>query len=106
MRRSTCAPSGSARPPRTPTRTRARRPAAMLPAAWILPAAVFAAAGAAPVAADEPDLILAGGKIFTADPARPWAEALAIAGDRIVTVGSSAEVRPLAGHATRVIELQ
>ncbi|PYQ39647.1 MAG: hypothetical protein DMF77_20865, partial [Acidobacteria bacterium] len=78
----------------------------MLPAAWILPAAGFAAAGAAPVAADEPDLILAGGKIFTADPARPWAEALAIAGDRIVTIGSSAEVRPLAGHATRVVELQ
>lgn len=86
---------------------RASRAAEMIRAAWILPAVVLAAAGAAPAAAaDKPDLILAGGKIFTADPARPWAEALAIAGDRIVAVGTSAEVRALAGTGTRVIELQ
>ena len=71
---------------------------------WI---AVLVAACAMPSAAAEaPDLILAGGKVFTADPARPWAEAVAIAGERIVAVGRSAEVRPLAGSATRVIELQ
>ena len=75
-------------------------------AAWILPA-VLVAAGAVEVgAADAPDLILAGGKVFTADPARPWAEALAITGPRIVAVGTSAEVRALAGSGTRVIELQ
>jgi hypothetical protein len=34
-----------------------------------------------------PDLILTGGKVFTADPARPWAEAVAIGGERIVAVG-------------------
>ncbi|HEV7500857.1 MAG TPA: amidohydrolase family protein, partial [Vicinamibacteria bacterium] len=73
-------------------------------AAWILPAVLVVAGVAA--AADAPDLILAGGKVFTADPARPWAEAVAIAGERIVAVGSSAEVRPLAGRTTRVIELQ
>ncbi|HEU0109067.1 MAG TPA: amidohydrolase family protein, partial [Vicinamibacteria bacterium] len=107
MKRSTCVSSGSGRPPRTAARPRARRPAATIRSAWILPAALFAAAGAAPaVAADKPDLILAGGKVFTADPARPWAEALAIAGERIVAVGSSAEVRALAGSGTRVIELQ
>ena len=79
----------------------------MIRAAWILPAVVLAAAGAASAAAgDKPDLILAGGKVFTADPARPWAEALAIAGERIVAVGTSAEVRALAGTGTRVIELQ
>ncbi len=75
-------------------------------AGWIL-SAVLVVAGATPLAAaDAPDLILAGGKVFTADPARPWAEAVAIAGARIVAVGSSAEVRPLAGRTTRVIELQ
>ena len=52
-----------------------------------------------------PDLILTGGKIFTADPARPWAEAIAIRGDRIVAVGRSAEVARLAGVDTRSIAL-
>lgn len=52
-----------------------------------------------------PDLILAGGKVFTADDAKPWAEAIAIRGERIAAVGSNAEVRALAGPSTRVIEL-
>jgi predicted amidohydrolase YtcJ len=52
-----------------------------------------------------PDLILAGGRIFTADEARPWAEAIAIKGDRIVAVGTDAEIRALATPLTRVIEL-
>jgi hypothetical protein len=37
-----------------------------------------------------PTLILTGGKVFTADSARPWAEAVAIRGDRIVAVGTTA----------------
>jgi predicted amidohydrolase YtcJ len=78
----------------------------MIRAAWVLPAVLVAAGATALGASEAPDLILAGGKVFTADPARPWAEALAIAGDHIVAVGTSAEVRPLAGSATRVIELQ
>ena len=52
-----------------------------------------------------PDLVLAGGRVFTADEKRPWAEAMAIRGERIVSVGSDAEVRKLAGSSTRVIEL-
>jgi predicted amidohydrolase YtcJ len=77
----------------------------MIRAAWIL-AAVLCAAALPLAAAEPPDLILAGGKVFTADPARPWAEALAVAGERILAVGTSAEVRALAGSGTRVIELQ
>jgi predicted amidohydrolase YtcJ len=76
----------------------------MLRTAWVLPAVLVLAGVTA--SGEAPDLILAGGKVFTADPARPWAEALAIAGDHIVAVGTSAEVRPLAGPTTRVIELQ
>lgn len=53
-----------------------------------------------------PDLVLAGGKIFTADDRRPWAEALAVSGDRIVAVGTNAQVRALAGPSTRVVELE
>jgi predicted amidohydrolase YtcJ/mono/diheme cytochrome c family protein len=52
-----------------------------------------------------PDMVLLNGKVFTADPARPWAEAIAIRGERIMAVGSSAEIRALAGAGTRRIEL-
>jgi predicted amidohydrolase YtcJ len=52
-----------------------------------------------------PDLVLTGGKIFTADPARPWAEAIAIRGDRIVAVGRTVDLARLAGTATRRIAL-
>jgi len=72
-------------------------------AAYIVVAALAAVAGRLP--AQQPDLVLTGGRIFTADSARPWAEALAIRGDRIVAVGSSAEVRRLAGSRTRRIAL-
>jgi predicted amidohydrolase YtcJ len=52
-----------------------------------------------------PDLILSGGRVFTSDDAKPWAEAVAIKGDRIVAVGSTAEIQKLAGKATRTIAL-
>ena len=52
-----------------------------------------------------PTLILTGGKVFTADSARPWAEAVAIRGDRILTVGTTADVQRLAGRATRRVDL-
>ncbi|HVF29824.1 MAG TPA: amidohydrolase family protein, partial [Pyrinomonadaceae bacterium] len=51
------------------------------------------------------DLILVNGKIFTSDPAKPAAEALAIRGARIQAVGKSDDVRKLAGKRTRIIEL-
>ena len=53
---------------------------------------------------EAPTSIVVNGKIFTADSAKPWAEALAIRGDRIVAVGTSDEVRKLASDATRVID--
>jgi predicted amidohydrolase YtcJ len=52
-----------------------------------------------------PDLILVNGKVFTADPAAPWAEALAIHGSQIVAVGTSAAIRAAAGGATRVLDV-
>ncbi|HEX7154620.1 MAG TPA: amidohydrolase [Thermoanaerobaculia bacterium] len=52
-----------------------------------------------------PDLVLTNGKVFTADDAQPWAEAVAIRGERIVRVGSSADVRALAGPQTEVLDL-
>lgn len=52
------------------------------------------------------DLILLNGKIFTADSEKPFAEAVAIRGERIVAVGTSAEVERLVGPKTRKIDLQ
>jgi predicted amidohydrolase YtcJ len=52
------------------------------------------------------DLVLTGGRVFTADPARSWAEALAVRDGRIVAVGADAAVKRLAGRSTRVIGLR
>ncbi len=51
------------------------------------------------------DLVLKNGKLLTMDPARPVAAALAVSGDRIVAVGSDAEIDRLRGEGTRVIDL-
>lgn len=58
--------------------------------------------GAAEPAAD---LVLRGGKVYTLDAARSWAEAVAIRGGRLVYVGTDAGAKPYLGPATRVIEL-
>ena len=39
---------------------------------------------------DTADLVLTGGRIFTGDAAKTWAQALAVRGNRIVAVGSDA----------------
>jgi len=52
------------------------------------------------------DLILLNGKVFTADLTKPSAEAVAIAGERIVGVGTSEEIERFAGAKTRRIDLQ
>ena len=53
-----------------------------------------------------PDTILHNARIFTADPARPNAEAFAVRDGRIVTVGSSRDLLGTAGPDTRTIDLQ
>ena len=47
--------------------------------------------------------ILVDAKVFTADPARPYAEAVAIEDGRFSAVGSNADIRALAGPATRIV---
>jgi predicted amidohydrolase YtcJ len=49
-------------------------------------------------------LVLVNGRVWTGDRARPEAEAIAIAGDRISAVGANAEIKAQAGHA-QVIDL-
>lgn len=52
------------------------------------------------------DLVLINGRICTVNPAQPWAEAVAIDGDRILRVGRTADIKKLAGQKTRVIDLK
>ncbi|MBK8250513.1 MAG: amidohydrolase [Gemmatimonadetes bacterium] len=47
-------------------------------------------------------LAIVNARVWTGNQQRPWADAVAMAGDRIVAVGSSAEVRKLAGKAELV----
>jgi len=51
------------------------------------------------------DLVLLNGAIWTVDPARPWAEALAVDGDRISRVGKTSDIKKLVGRGTRVVDL-
>lgn len=47
-------------------------------------------------------LVVTNARIWTGNPQRPWAEAIAVAGDRIAAVGSGAEIAKLAGNARRI----
>lgn len=51
-----------------------------------------------------PDLVITNARVFTNDAARPWAEAVAVKGQRVVAVGGAAAVAASAGPATRVID--
>lgn len=54
----------------------------------------------------DPDLIVVNAKVFTMDSGVPRAEAFAINGSRIVAVGTSAEMRALAGRLTQTYDAQ
>src|SRR5579883_2363933 len=51
------------------------------------------------------DLILINGKIFTSKADRPYVQALAIKGDRIVAVGTNETIRQMAANGTKIIDL-
>lgn len=53
-----------------------------------------------------PDIIFHNGRITTLDRARPLASAVAVKSGKFVAVGSDAEVMPLAGQQTRVVDLK
>ncbi|MFG2830621.1 amidohydrolase [Streptomyces sp. NPDC048434] len=51
------------------------------------------------------DTVLTGARVRTLDPARPWAEAVAVKDGRIAAVGDGRDVRDWRGAATEVIDL-
>jgi predicted amidohydrolase YtcJ len=52
------------------------------------------------------DLVLRGGRVVTVDEGRPEAQAIAVAGDTIVAIGSDEEIQPFIGSSTRTIDLK
>ena len=50
------------------------------------------------------DLVIVNGAHHTVDPSRPWAEAVAVCGDRIGRVGTNEDIRARLARSTRVID--
>jgi predicted amidohydrolase YtcJ len=70
----------------------------------LLSAGVFGVGcgGELPVKAD---LVLRNAKVWTVDPSNPEAQAVAVWGERILAVGTDAEIDPLIGPETQVMDL-
>ncbi|HTP79213.1 MAG TPA: amidohydrolase [Bacteroidota bacterium] len=54
--------------------------------------------------AQQPDVIFVNGKVWTVDTARPNADAVAVFRDRILAVGSNADIKKMAGDRTAVVD--
>src|SRR6202140_2357058 len=50
------------------------------------------------------DMVVIHGRIYTLDSKQPWAQALAIRGDKIVAVGDNATIEKFRGARTKVID--
>jgi predicted amidohydrolase YtcJ len=77
------------------------RNASALAAAIALAATTLTAQTPAP-----PDLVVLHGRVFTGDASKKWAEAVAIRGDRITAVGTTAEIEAMAAPSTRRVDAE
>ncbi|NOD37103.1 MULTISPECIES: amidohydrolase [unclassified Ruegeria] len=64
-----------------------------------------AAPEASPTSAQSADTVFTNGKIYTVNASQPWAEAVAISGDKFVVVGSNDDAMAVAGESVKVIDL-
>jgi predicted amidohydrolase YtcJ len=53
----------------------------------------------------EADLLIVGAPVYTADPARPWADAVAVRAGRVAAAGPERDLAGLRGPSTRVLRL-
>ncbi len=68
---------------------------------WLCTLAVLATA----CGPDTADVVYISGRIYTVNETQPWVEAVAIADRKFVAVGTNAEIEPLIGEDTEVIDL-
>jgi predicted amidohydrolase YtcJ len=85
--------------------TRTLRPAIGLVVATAIAAGVLASGESRQAPAAPPDMVLVNGAVLTVDARDSVAEALAITGGRITAVGTTAQVKALAGPGTQAIDL-
>ncbi|HYA48592.1 MAG TPA: amidohydrolase [Burkholderiales bacterium] len=76
-----------------------------LPFLFLIAAALAAASCARTEPVPPADLILTNGVVYTLDPAQPWAEAVAVAADKIVCAGPVKGAGRFRGPSTRTIDL-
>src|SRR5207245_11292526 len=62
--------------------------------------------GTCPEMSGDADIVLVDGKVFTGARDRPWAKALAIRGDRLLAVGTSAQAERWRGSRTTIVALR
>jgi predicted amidohydrolase YtcJ len=55
---------------------------------------------------DEPDLVVLNAKVYTVDAGQPRAQAFAVRGGRFIAVGSSEDIKALAGRRTQTFDAQ
>ena len=53
---------------------------------------------------EPPVLAIVNARVWTGEPTRPWADAVLVRGDRILAVGSSAELRKRGGPSAKLID--
>jgi predicted amidohydrolase YtcJ len=68
--------------------------------------ALSAAPAFGAIAAQDPDLIVINGIVATMDPAKPMAQAFAVKGSHFLAVGTTEEMKSLAGPRTRIVDAQ
>ena len=88
---------------RSAVQTRKLRP--LLPALLLVMAVLASAACGHKEAVPRADLILTNGAVYTMDAARPWTEAVAVAGDKIVFAGPTSGAARFRSAATKTIDL-
>lgn len=71
----------------------------------VMPLSAAACASSPSAAEPAAELLLTHARVYTVEAEAPWAESVAIRDGRIVAVGSDAQLAPLRGDATRVVDL-
>jgi hypothetical protein len=77
--------------------------AALLPASVMHGQSTNRSSASAPTSA-APTLAVVNARVWTGVAKRPWADAIAVSGERITLVGTSAAVKKLASSSTRVVD--
>ena len=56
--------------------------------------------------ATQADTVIVNARIYTVNPGQPWAEALAIRGDKLLAIGSVKEIEAYRGPSTKTIDAE